>query len=514
MRRIKKPILFHIAFIFFAGLGLAASPGALPPVLQAINCPGVLTAENISTLLNGGVPELRVKLFITTCKVDFELTDQLEKNFRTEGASAEIIVALIRNRERSAPKPAKDAGDGGSAMPDCIEPMSLTQITERLKSGASSGRLQEMAARCKVDFEMTTAEENELRSGGASFELILTILRNYDSSSNALTEEFYQRGVRQFKEARKGGLAEKFYQAALRDLEEAGKRGHREAWYEAGRLYASRGLGRRDLARAYIAYEKAGKQGYAPALYEMAQLLPGEFKTQTLQKAFKEAWREGEKGDGRTMVIYGLSYLAAKPPDTVSAVEWFQKAAGKGDPEGLRRFGGAFEKGQGIRVDKRWAIDMHYKAAKAGDLEAQKWITHYLEVEIKNPTLALEWIQAAAKQNDPESEFKLGMAYKNGKEVTQNRRTACNWFQMAATDLHGDSLFQLALCYRRGGGFALNNREMVKFLYLARESGSEDGRQFFERFKSLFPEAELNKIIREAFDWADRVQPRRPQAAM
>ena len=83
-------------------LALLTVPGARAdaPVTaqqQEIQCKKVLEADDVASLLEAGVSKPRVKLIVTTCKVDFELTDALEKRFRSLGATAEILLAITRN---------------------------------------------------------------------------------------------------------------------------------------------------------------------------------------------------------------------------------------------------------------------------------------------------------------------------------------------------------------------------------------------------------------------------------
>jgi TPR repeat protein len=64
-----------------------------------------------------------------------------------------------------------------------------------------------------------------------------------------------------------------------------------------------------------------------------------------------------------------------------TAVEWYQKAAKRGDMEAQFALGVAFERGQGVRQNIRRAMSWHEKAAEIGHEKAKRVVAMGLKIE-------------------------------------------------------------------------------------------------------------------------------------
>ena len=120
-------------------LALLTVPGARAdaPVTaqqQEIQCKKVLEADDVASLLEAGVSKPRVKLIVTTCKVDFELTDALEKRFRSLGATAEILLAITRNYQ-CLPAPSLATANSFGRSPSAPTALSSPPATHHRSSG-------------------------------------------------------------------------------------------------------------------------------------------------------------------------------------------------------------------------------------------------------------------------------------------------------------------------------------------------------------------------------------------
>jgi len=49
------------------------------------------------------------------------------------------------------------------------------------------------------------------------------------------------------------------------------------------------------------------------------------------------------------------------------------------------------------------------------------------------------WFAKAAKQGDPEAQYKLGLMYRDGLGVTQNKSESRRWLRKAANNGHGEA---------------------------------------------------------------------------
>lgn len=122
-------------------------------------CKNPLTAQDVSELLEAGVPEERIQVeFVLPCGVDFQLTAELEKRFRDLGASDRLITAI---REK--------------APTSCEAPLSVDQVVNQLQAAVSVERLRRNVAACGVSFAFSEETETRLREVGATDELIAAI---------------------------------------------------------------------------------------------------------------------------------------------------------------------------------------------------------------------------------------------------------------------------------------------------------------------------------------------------
>ena len=149
---------------------------------QGIQCKKVLGVEDVTNLLEAGVPEARVKRFVTTCKVGFKLSKEQEKKFRGLGASSDLVLAMVLNYQKPAPAPKPEEARV------CTKPLSESDLTELLEAGVVDQRLQQLVNTCGVAFQSSTEQAKRFQALGASSDLILAILRNYEAIPNYILE--------------------------------------------------------------------------------------------------------------------------------------------------------------------------------------------------------------------------------------------------------------------------------------------------------------------------------------
>ncbi|MEA2085148.1 MAG: tetratricopeptide repeat protein [Thermodesulfobacteriota bacterium] len=103
----------------------------------------------------------------------------------------------------------------------------------------------------------------------------------------------------------------------------------------------------------------------------------------------------------------------------------------------------------------------------------------------KNPKRALFWFRKAVKQDSGVGKRLLGEMYENGNGVKRNFRKAARWYQKAADSGDLEALVNLGMLYETGQGVTRDFREAVKLYQKAADHGFGDGRshlwKMFER---------------------------------
>ena len=83
----------------------------------------------------------------------------------------------------------------------------------------------------------------------------------------------------------------------------------------------------------------------------------------------------------------------------------------------------------------------------------------------------MTWFQKAAAQNYPPALTGIGIAYKEGRAVTQNYKEAMNWFRQAAAYNDADAQYELGVIFDGGHEFQANPQEAWKWFTLAAAQG-------------------------------------------
>jgi TPR repeat protein len=122
------------------------------------------------------------------------------------------------------------------------------------------------------------------------------------------------------------------------------------------------------------------------------------------------------------------------------AVEWFRKAAERGDAKAQYNLGTAYDKGQGVAQD-------------------------YAQ--------AAQWYRKAADQGLPQAQNNLGILYKQGQGVPQDYAQAAGWFRQAADVGFAQAQYNLGLAYRDGQGVKQDRGQALQWLQKAAAQGDE-----------------------------------------
>lgn len=92
-------------------------------------------------------------------------------------------------------------------------------------------------------------------------------------------------------------------------------------------------------------------------------------------------------------------------------------------------------------------------AAQNGDPHAQARLgDHYQQVATRNIEQALKWNLEAARLDDPDAQYNLGIIYREGLGVRQDYAEAARWFRLAAEQKHPKAQVELGIAHILGRG--------------------------------------------------------------
>ena len=102
-----------------------------------------------------------------------------------------------------------------------------------------------------------------------------------------------------------------------------------------------------------------------------------------------------------------------------AVTQWLPFAA-QGDPDALFNMGQAYKLGRGVARDDKIAIDYFRKAAAKDHEAAQEQLGLALYANRVTRPEAMQWLEIAARADQPRAQYVLGVAYFNGDDVQKN----------------------------------------------------------------------------------------------
>ena len=168
-----------------------------------------------------------------------------------------------------------------------------------------------------------------------------------------------------------------------------------------------------------------------------------------------------------------------KSKDYAKAIEWYNKAADKGNADAMIRLAECYEEGYGVAKNERKGVEYEKNAAALGNAKAQYWLGNTYCIayggETRNYAEALKWYLKSAEQGYAGGQNGLGNMYRNGDGVEKDYTEAVKWYRMAAEQ--GDSLGQcnLGSMYMNGYGVEKDYAEAVNWYRKAAEQGFARG---------------------------------------
>ena len=275
--------------------------------------------------------------------------------------------------------------------------------------------------------------------------------------------------------------------AADQCLREAAERGHAQAQFAMGQRFATgEGVARSpDLARQWL--ERAAGQGHADAQCALGDwYAAGHGVPDFVDPAEREAWRAAGHGVA---------------PDFVQARGWYEQAARQGHVRAQWLLGGLYATGAvGVPRDGRQAASWCKKAAEAGFAPAQATLGT-LFAQAKKMDRAVPWWSKAAVQGDPEAQFNLANAYRSGRGVEADPRTAFLLWSNAAAAGVAAAQTRLGLAYAQGEGAALDPIEAAKWFIVAERAGDAAAAANRQHAATLLSPVQLAEAQWRAHEW-------------
>lgn len=159
----------------------------------------------------------------------------------------------------------------------------------------------------------------------------------------------------------------------------------------------------------------------------------------------------------------------------------FQALAERNDPFAQTFLGFCYDRGIGVKKDKRQAIELFTKASEQGSPTAQTQLGSYYEDGTgvgRNLKKASELFLKAAEQGFDVAEVQLGYYYEEGIGVEQDSRRAIELYTKAFEQGNLDAQACLGFCYQRGVGVDQDLKKAIELYTKAIEQGNANAQYF------------------------------------
>ncbi|MFP1740578.1 tetratricopeptide repeat protein [Lonsdalea quercina] len=254
-------------------------------------------------------------------------------------------------------------------------------------------------------------------------------------------------GTAQYQLARR--LAAKpDYPAAMRWMQKAAEQGGRLSassdvrgaaalqvadWYQEG-------LGEpKNIPLAERWWHKSAYFGNSEANYRLG--MQCKFRHQnTLAPECMDAFEAaaGKRHAGAQLAM--AEWYAAHADSAKEAIRWFERSAEQGNRDAQYQLALRYEKGQGVTQRSDMAERGYYKAALAGQPQAQYWMAQHTQ-----GSESLEWYRKASQGGEPQAQLWLGMAYLTGSKLPLDKPQGETLLKKAAAGGSAEANYQLGL---------------------------------------------------------------------
>ena len=181
-----------------------------------------------------------------------------------------------------------------------------------------------------------------------------------------------------------------------------------------------------------------------------------------------------------------------------TAIDYYRKSANLGYAEAYNSLACLYENGYGVQKDEREACVLFYLAAKHGSSHGKFNLGRCYEWGIgtkQSWVSAVEWYEKAAKQNNVDAIYNLGLFYLNGEEgendsISIDYQKAYTYFKKAVDLGDADAKAHLGIIYYNGYGVAISFDKALKYFQESSAEGSALG-DFYLGLSYYYGEAGL-----------------------
>lgn len=207
-------------------------------------------------------------------------------------------------------------------------------------------------------------------------------------------------------------------------------------------------------------------------------------------------------GTPELQALLGMSKMGdwcGLAPDFKAAAKWLRTAADQGDAYGQYNLGHLYEKGLGVRRNKRKAFSLYRDAADQGHRSAQfntalffqkgigtrkdsnEAIKYYRAAAAQGHERAIlslallhgetRWLVEAAQSGDADTQLALGHFYKKGWGVEQDSAQAAEWYRRSAEQCLPSAQYSLGAAYESGEGVPQDDEKAIGWYRRAAQQG-------------------------------------------
>jgi uncharacterized protein len=191
-------------------------------------------------------------------------------------------------------------------------------------------------------------------------------------------------------------------------------------------------------------------------------------KTHDSLTMLEQLAKEGNpKAQNQLGTYYFVRSLAGGTDDYALAVSWFEKAAAQGEANALFNLGVCHERGLGVKVDMKKALDYYRQAADLGLEKAQLNCALTLQ-EMRGNAEAVKYFTMAANQGNVVCQRELGQMLIKGSNIDQDVEQGLHYLRKAASSGDAQAALFLADCFAGVyPGVERNPEQMVDYLWQA-----------------------------------------------
>jgi TPR repeat protein len=195
--------------------------------------------------------------------------------------------------------------------------------------------------------------------------------------------------------------------------------------------------------------------------------------------------KAAEKGNAPSMnnIGYMYRYGLGVSQNYHSAMEWYNKAAEKGNASAMNNIGYMYDEGLGVNQNYHSAMEWYRKAAEKGNATGMKNLGYMYKKGhgvSQNYNTAMEWYKKAAEKGNATAMNNIGYMYGKGLGVSQNYHSAMEWYKKAAEKGNASAMYNIGYMYRKGLGVALSKEKAIVWYQKAARKGDTDAQKILK----------------------------------